>query len=186
MTSPRLKRSLLGRHPPAPTIAQLRMLVFRVTINATTDVSLSAGDANERQNAPLQHPFFYELLTNLANPKALVYFGGIFSTFVTPDANANVRVLLFVLMTAEALLVHVRRAPLRLWPGTRSLSTLFQDYRRTDGRTFRPLCRGTPFVRLARLKYRLSNAAVASTVDVSAWTSSPPYLWTTHPLSSVY
>lgn len=72
--------------------------------NATTDVFSSAGDANERENAPLQHPFFYGLLTNLANPKALVYFGSIFSTFVTPDVNANVRVLLFVLMTAEALL----------------------------------------------------------------------------------
>ena len=52
----------------------------------------------------VKHPFLYGLFTNLANPKALVYFGSIFSTFVTPDVDASARLLLFVTMTVEAFL----------------------------------------------------------------------------------
>lgn len=52
----------------------------------------------------VKHPFLYGFFTNLANPKALVYFGSIFSTFVTPDVDASARLLLFVTMTVEAFL----------------------------------------------------------------------------------
>lgn len=52
----------------------------------------------------VKHAFLYGLFTNLANPKALVYFGSIFSTFVTPDVDASARLLLFVTMTVEAFL----------------------------------------------------------------------------------
>lgn len=60
--------------------------------------------ATESGTAGVKHPFLYGLLTNLSNPKAVVYFGSIFSTFVTPNVDLVSRGLLFVLMAAESFL----------------------------------------------------------------------------------
>lgn len=43
------------------------------------------------------------LLTNLSNPKALVYFGSVFSVLVAPDAAAAARWTLFAVVVLETL-----------------------------------------------------------------------------------
>ena len=73
--------------------------VWRTRAAKSSTVSARADD-----EGGVKHPFLYGLFTNLANPKALVYFGSIFSTFVTPDVDASARLLLFVTMTVEAFL----------------------------------------------------------------------------------
>jgi threonine efflux protein len=41
------------------------------------------------------------LLTNLANPKAIIYFGSVFSLFVGDSVGANARWGIFVLIVVE-------------------------------------------------------------------------------------
>ena len=53
--------------------------------------------------ADMKSPFLYGLLTNLANPKAVIYFGSIFSTFITPDVNDAAKLGLFIFVVAESL-----------------------------------------------------------------------------------
>lgn len=48
--------------------------------------------------------FMRGLLTNLANPKALIYFGSVFSLFVGNDVGAAARWGLFILISLETLL----------------------------------------------------------------------------------
>ncbi|MBJ7223047.1 MULTISPECIES: threonine export protein RhtC [unclassified Brenneria] len=48
--------------------------------------------------------FMRGLLTNLANPKALVYFGSVFSLFVGDSVGSGARWGLFVLIAVETLL----------------------------------------------------------------------------------
>lgn len=45
--------------------------------------------------------FLRGFLTNISNPKAVVYFGSVFSLFVGDDVSASVRWGLFVLIVAE-------------------------------------------------------------------------------------
>lgn len=45
--------------------------------------------------------FIRGLLTNLANPKAVIYFGSVFSLFVGEDVGAGARWGLFMLITGE-------------------------------------------------------------------------------------
>lgn len=44
------------------------------------------------------------LLTNLANPKAVIYFGIVFSLFVGDDVGAGARLGIFALILGETLL----------------------------------------------------------------------------------
>ncbi|RYG60744.1 threonine export protein RhtC, partial [bacterium] len=43
-------------------------------------------------------------ITNLANPKAAVYFGSIFATFITPSTSAADKMVMFLLVCTESLL----------------------------------------------------------------------------------
>ncbi len=53
----------------------------------------------------IQQGFFLKgLLTNLSNPKALIYFGTLFSLIVGDDVNVTARWGLFVLITTETFL----------------------------------------------------------------------------------
>ena len=52
--------------------------------------------------ADMKSPFLYGLLTNLANPKAVIYFGSIFSTFITPDITDAAKLGLFVFVVLES------------------------------------------------------------------------------------
>lgn len=54
--------------------------------------------------ADMRSPFLYGLLTNLANPKAVIYFGSIFSTFITPDVNDAMKLALFCFVVIESFL----------------------------------------------------------------------------------
>lgn len=47
--------------------------------------------------------FIRGLLTNLSNPKAVIYFGSVFSLFVGEDVGAGARWGLFMLITGETL-----------------------------------------------------------------------------------
>lgn len=44
------------------------------------------------------------LLTNLSNPKAIIYFGSVFSLFIDEDVGAGARWGLFVLITSETFI----------------------------------------------------------------------------------
>lgn len=48
--------------------------------------------------------FIRGLLTNLSNPKAVIYFGSVFSLFVGEDVGAGARWGLFTLITAETFI----------------------------------------------------------------------------------
>ena len=75
-----------------------------LTRGVKPSVSSSDAPASTDKTGGVKHPFLYGFFTNLANPKALVYFGSIFSTFVTPDVDTSSRIVLFVAMTVEAFL----------------------------------------------------------------------------------
>jgi len=47
--------------------------------------------------------FFKGLLTNLANPKAIIYFGSVFSLFVGDNVGGSERLGIFVLIALETL-----------------------------------------------------------------------------------
>lgn len=48
--------------------------------------------------------FIRGLLTNLSNPKALIYFGSVFSLFMTPNVSSFERWGLFMLISIETLI----------------------------------------------------------------------------------
>lgn len=51
-----------------------------------------------------KHLFMKGLLTNLANPKAIIYFGSVFSLFVGDDMSAGARWSVFALVAIETLI----------------------------------------------------------------------------------
>ncbi|AHF75447.1 Threonine efflux system [Sodalis praecaptivus] len=51
-----------------------------------------------------EHRFLRGLLTNLANPKAVIYFGSVFSLFVGDNIGAGARFGIFALILGETLL----------------------------------------------------------------------------------
>lgn len=65
------------------------------TVNAHTDETAPAF--------AMSHTFLRGLFTNLANPKALVYFGSVFSLFVSDNMDAVFRASLLVLIAVETV-----------------------------------------------------------------------------------
>ncbi|WP_213992994.1 threonine export protein RhtC [Sodalis sp. dw_96] len=66
----------------------------------------SARHPGAQSGAPLPHQgytFLRGLFTNLANPKALIYFGSVFSLFVGDNVAASARWGLFVMIVGETL-----------------------------------------------------------------------------------
>ncbi len=51
--------------------------------------------------------FLLGFFTNLANPKALIYFGSVFSVFASPDGAPGAKWILFALIAVESLLWFV-------------------------------------------------------------------------------
>lgn len=82
----------------------LRSVWLKRGITPSADKADAHAGASSDKAGGVRHPFLYGFLTNLANPKALVYFGSIFSTFVTLDVDTAARIVLFVAMTVEAFL----------------------------------------------------------------------------------
>lgn len=61
----------------------------------------SAADAPKVELAAGGRSFMKGLLTNLANPKAIIYFGSVFSLFVGDSVGASARWGIFVLIAVE-------------------------------------------------------------------------------------
>ncbi len=60
-----------------------------------------SGDAPQVELAASGRSFMKGLLTNLANPKAIIYFGSVFSLFVGDSVGAGARWGIFVLIALE-------------------------------------------------------------------------------------
>ncbi|SDB91934.1 LysE family transporter [Acinetobacter boissieri] len=54
--------------------------------------------------ASLWHFFFKGFLTNLSNPKAIIYFGSVFTLFLANPVLKNAHFLLFLIVVAETFL----------------------------------------------------------------------------------
>ena len=61
-----------------------------------------AGEAAHEDT--MRHPFLYGLLTNLSNPKAVIYFGSIFSGLLSPDLPSWFTGGIFALVLLETFL----------------------------------------------------------------------------------
>ncbi|WP_263753540.1 threonine export protein RhtC [Kosakonia cowanii] len=61
----------------------------------------ASSDAPQVELAAGGRSFVKGLLTNLANPKAIIYFGSVFSLFVGDSVGANARWGIFVLIVVE-------------------------------------------------------------------------------------
>ena len=65
------------------------------------DIVTVMGAAHEDT---MRHPFLYGLLTNLSNPKAVIYFGSIFSGLLSPDLPSWFTGGIFALVLLETFL----------------------------------------------------------------------------------
>ncbi|MCL2872919.1 MAG: homoserine/threonine efflux transporter [Betaproteobacteria bacterium] len=92
MLWPTLKRLSLKRAPVSPT----NIAANETPATPALDASLvSAGSFKT---------FLHGFFVNLSNPKALVYFGSVFSLFVGPNVEPGARWGIFLLVTIESLL----------------------------------------------------------------------------------
>lgn len=105
--------SILGLHILFETISWLQRFIaiagglyllwmginlLRYSFNQKKQAQEFIGDTV----ADMKSPFLYGLLTNLANPKAVIYFGSIFSTFITTDVTDAAKLGLFVFVVLES------------------------------------------------------------------------------------
>lgn len=65
---------------------------------------LSHGPEHDVAAVSASHAFLKGLLTNLSNPKVLIYFGSVFSVFVGDDVASGARWGLFGLIAVETIL----------------------------------------------------------------------------------
>lgn len=72
---------------------------------AKADEAEAVPAASEAATAakPMAHPFLMGLFTNLSNPKAVIYFGSVFSAFLGPDIPEAVRWGIFLLVIVISL-----------------------------------------------------------------------------------
>lgn len=70
----------------------------------TTKVTTTDDHRDTTASGNMRHPFFFGLLTNLANPKAFVYFASIFSGLITTDTGDVLRILIFAIVVVETFL----------------------------------------------------------------------------------
>lgn len=62
-------------------------------------------EVGSKHAAPvMRSPFLYGLFTNLANPKAVIYFASIFSSFITPQVSVLSKAALFCFVVVESFL----------------------------------------------------------------------------------
>ena len=63
-----------------------------------------AAEATPVTTSRKKNIFLRGLLTNLSNPKAIIYFGSIFSLIVGDDVSSATRTAIFILIVAETLI----------------------------------------------------------------------------------
>lgn len=66
--------------------------------------SIQANTPAPSVNSHSQHVFIKGLLTNLSNPKAIIYFGSVFSAFVGNVSSSNAKWWILALILAETVL----------------------------------------------------------------------------------
>ncbi|ALB61260.1 L-lysine permease [Cronobacter condimenti 1330] len=86
--------------------------------------TVPTADASQVELAARGRSFLKGLLTNLANPKAVIYFGSVFSLFVGDSVGTSARWGIFVLIALETLAWFVLVASVFALPKMR------QGYRR--------------------------------------------------------
>lgn len=69
--------------------------------SAATPKGAASGSAPQVKKAQV-HPFLFGLITNISNPKALVYFPSVFAAFITPDLSAAASWGLWFFVVAES------------------------------------------------------------------------------------
>lgn len=70
----------------------------------TADTQAGSGQTNTNAPKSMRHPFIFGLFTNLANPKAFIYFASIFSGLITTDTGDVLRILIFAIVVVETFL----------------------------------------------------------------------------------
>ncbi len=103
----------------------LLYLGFRLWRGADRPLALPAGDATSAQSG--WQAYRLGLLTNLTNPKALVFYGSVFAALLTPDPPAWVKLAAFAIVAANATLWHAALACFF------SIALTQQVYRRAKG-----------------------------------------------------
>ena len=74
------------------------------TITVAGGLGLHLAAVDHEASDTMQHPFLFGLLTNLANPKAIIYFGSIFAGLITPDVSNVIRAVIYAMVIAETFL----------------------------------------------------------------------------------
>ena len=78
--------------------------IQNIAVDPTTDVGISDSKEIEIEKKYHNKLLMKGLLTNLANPKALIYFGSVFVLFVGDQVSNIVRVEIFTLVVLETFL----------------------------------------------------------------------------------
>lgn len=81
----------------------LSWMGWQMLRSARAKGNLAEGDVEMRLPARGGH-FLRGLLTNLSNPKAVIYFGSVFSLFVGPTISTTTRWGIFILIIAETFI----------------------------------------------------------------------------------
>lgn len=78
----------------------LKSALSKPAPSAPSSISESQAEPQAAQPAGqvMRHPFLMGLFTNLSNPKAVIYFGSVFSAFLAPDIPDSVRWGIFLLV----------------------------------------------------------------------------------------
>ena len=83
---------------------QLLKSAMKKPAETSNEVAAKEGDSIEEGASTMKHPFLFGLLTNLANPKAIIYFGSIFAGLITPDVSDLMRAVIYAMVIGETIL----------------------------------------------------------------------------------
>lgn len=83
---------------------QLLKSAMKKPVETSNEIAAKEGDSIEEGASTMKHPFLFGLLTNLANPKAIIYFGSIFAGLITPDVSDLMRVVIYAMVIGETIL----------------------------------------------------------------------------------
>jgi threonine efflux protein len=80
-------------------LVYLGFLMLRASFGKTETTESLSAPIQMSDRAALRSGF----LTNLANPKAVIYFGSIFATFLTTSTSTLDKLVMFLMVTGESL-----------------------------------------------------------------------------------
>jgi threonine efflux protein len=116
--------------PIAPRLVQLAGGAYIVWIGIRLWLSTfrSNADSRVKEAAPntATSAFRLGLLTNLSNPKSLVFYGSVFATLLGPNPSTTLRIAAVSLLIADAFVWHMGLATVFSTPPVRSGYLLIQ------------------------------------------------------------